>query len=726
MKIKINRSLFSISVPFFLAMPAVAQQAAEKRLDTAAKANQVQELNTVQITGKKPLVSQKDGTTILHVANSSIASNSSALEILAKAPGVHLERDGTISLNGKRGITVLIDNKPTYLSSEQVRNLLSATNGASIETIELIRNPSAKYEASGSAGLINIKLKKNEAYGTNGTLTGSAGYGNYYKSNAGIGLNYRTAKLHVFGQYDFEKLKENEKLSLTRSNTNNAEQTFFRQQGTDVYAKDNNNFKSGIDYNISEQTSLGLVAIGFINQNLNTTENTTRIGRQVNSIDSSIYSQNSGSTKYKSINYNINLRSKLDTVGGEFSADIDYSRFRSDNVYVYDNTFLDVNGNIFKPRLLFKNATPSQINIWAAKADYSKQVTTGIKVESGFKSSYVTTNNTFDYLKNTGTEFIQEPLKSNYFSYREAIQAAYMELKGEKYGITVQGGLRAELTNTSGISPGAGNTVKRSYLDLFPHLSLSRELGGNELGLSYTRRIDRPDYQSLNPFSYFADLFTYSVGNPYLNPQYTNAFDLHYTIKKIGSVSLGYSRTRDVITTTLTTDTVKKTLFIKDQNLAREQTANLVFTVPLSLTPCWQTSSNFTLYKNKYEADNLMGAAYTGGRLTFIFNTTQTFQLGKLADAELAFDYQSPQVYGTYAVRPLYGIDLGISKSVLNKQLQIKANVTDLFNTRKARISSAITNQDYQLVQKQESRVFKIGLSYSFGKKTVKGTDEKA
>jgi len=730
MKIKINCSLISISLSFFIASPCFAQDKTKKLPDSASNTEKILELNTVQVTGKKPLVTQKNGTTTLHVANSSISASSSALEILSKAPGVHVERDGSISLNGKRGITVLIDGKPTYLSTEQVRNLLSATNGATIESIELISSPSSRYEASGSAGLINIRLKKNQDYGTNGTITGSGGYGNYYKKNAGLSLNHRSEKLHLFGQYDFEHLKENELLSLNRSNSNGAAQTFFSQQGTDIYTKTNHNYKAGLDYELSKKTILGFVTTGFINRNQAESDNTTRIGQQPLSADSSIRSLSNGDTRYKSMSYNLNLKSKLDTSGQEFSADLDYSRFSSQTTWLYNNIFYNSNGTPFKPALLFKNATPSQINIWAAKADYSKQIAPGIKLQSGIKSSYVGTDNTFDYLSYTGPAFVQDLARSNNFRYNEAVQAAYSELNADKYGLTIQLGLRAELTNSKGISPrapGSGNTVKRSYLDFFPQLAVSRELSAaQEIGFSYNRRIDRPDYQSLNPFSYFADLYTYSVGNPLLNPQYANSYELHYNLKKVGSVSLGYSKTRDVITTTLNTDTVQKTLYIKDQNLAREQTVNLVFAVPLSIASWWQSSNNFTLYRNKYESDNLLGVPYTGGRLTYIFNTTQSLQLGKLADAEIAFDYQSPQVYGTYAVRPLYGMDLGLSKAVLGKQLQIKASMTDVFNTRKAVISSAIPSQDYRLVQKSESRIFKLSMSYNFGRKSIKGSEDKS
>lgn len=727
MKIKINRSLFSFCIPFFIAIPGFAQDSTKKKADSTSRINEVQELNTVQITGKKPLVTQKNGTTTLHISNSSVSSSSSALEILSKAPGVHVERDGSISLNGKRGVTVLIDGKPTYLSTEQVRNLLSATNGISIEAIELIGSPSSKYEASGAGGLINIRLKKNEDYGTNGNLTAVGGYGNYFKRNASLLINHRSSKFHFFGQYSFENLQENEILNLSRSNDNGNEQTFFRQSGTDLYAKESHNFKAGLDYNLTNKTVLGFVATGFTNKNTINTDNLTLIGQQPILPDSSIYSISNGDSRYKSLGYNLNLRSKIDTSGQELNADLDYSRFTSANTFIYNNIFYNSSGQIFKPALLFKNETPSQIDIWAAKIDYSRQLPGGIKLESGFKSSYVKTENTFAYLNNNATGFIKDIGKSNDFSYREAIQAAYSELSVQKYGLNIQAGLRAELTGSKGISPGQDNTVKRTYLDFFPHISINRELSpADEISFSYSRRIDRPDYQSLNPFSYFADLFTYSVGNPFLNPQYTSAFELSYNLKKIGNVSLGYSRTRDVITTTLITDTVKKTLYIKDQNLAREQTINLVFAVPVTFASWWQSTNNLTVYRNKYQTSNLMGLPYSAGQLTYLLNTTQTLQVGKLGDAEIAFDYQSPQIYGTYAVKPLYGMDLGLSKNILGKQLTIKASATDLFNTRKARISSAIPSQDYQLTQKTESRVFKLSMTYNFGKKTVKQNDDKS
>lgn len=694
-------------------------------LETITLAPQAQELSTVNIVRKKPFVETKNGRVILNVAGSIIASGNTALEILSKAPGVTVDKDGNISLKGRNGVDVMIDGKLTNLSREQLTELLRSTDGNAIENIELMSNPPPKYDASGSAGLINIKLKKNSNFGTNGTLTAGAGYGTFYKANGAVTLNHRTKHLNIFGNYNYVNAKEFQDVNLTRSTAAGNETTYFDQQGRNITVAKNNSYKAGIDYYINDKNTLGIVFNGYSNRNTTNNNNNTFIGHQPLQTDSSIVAVNPGRAKYQNQSYNLNYRSTLDTAGQEFSADADYSQFSSNNQIVYNNYFYTPAGVLFKNPVIYRNASPSTVKIWSGKADYVYPISAKTKLETGIKSSYVHTDNDFSFENLQNNNWENDPSRSNRFIYKEYVNAAYASLNSEFKSTSIQAGLRTELTSSEGNSPTVQSTVKRNYIDFFPNLSVNQKLSGNhDIGFSYSRRIDRPDYQSLNPFIYYNDLYTYNQGNPLLNPQYTNSFGLSYGYKKTFNVTANYSHTKDVIATTLITDTITKTILIKDQNLASQRIYDINLSMPFEITKWWNTSNNATLYYRNFNAPDLMGAAFQSGKLSYLASTMQTFTISSSINAEASANYQSAQVYGTYAVKPLYSVDLGISKSFADKRANIKLAANDVFNMMKARVSSAIPSQDYKLIQKQETRVFRLTFSYNFGSSQVKAARE--
>lgn len=686
------------------------------------------QLQTVSITGKKPLIERKNDKLIMNVANSILATGNSALEILSKAPGVTVDNNGNISLRGKAGISIMIDNKQTYLSSAQLTSLLRSTDGSAIQTIELMTNPSAKYDAAGTGGIINIRMKKNTSYGTNGTVTVGGGYGKNYKSNAGLTLNHRAKNINIFGNYNYTNNKELEDLIINRSTTADNQKTYFDQQGKHNILRKNNSYKAGIDYNLSDKSILGFMASGYVNSERTNNDINTLIGSRPFGVDSSVIADNRGKSRYRSQTYNLNYKSVIDTLGQELNADVDYSIFHNSNDITYNNYFSsNLAGVQGKAPLIFRNSTPTDVKIWAGKIDYTYPVNPKMKLETGAKSSYVSTDNNF---KSEGLQngvWVNDASSSNRFAYKEQVNAAYVNLHKEFKSTTLQVGLRSELTHSEGNSITLQSVVKRNYIDFFPSVFVNQNLSkDNEIGFSYSRRIDRPDYQSLNPFIYFADLYTFSKGNPLLNPQYANAFELTYGYMKTTNVTFGYTHTKDVMTTTTITDTIKKTLLLYEQNLASRSTTSLNVSRPVAITAWWNTNNDATLYYSRFSSPDLLGAPFKSGKLTFLINTVHTFVISPSVSAELSADYVSSQVYGTYVARPMHGIDLGISKSFADKRANLKLAVNDVFDQRKLQIRSAITMQDYNLSQKQESRVFRLTFSYNFGSSVIKGIRERS
>jgi outer membrane receptor protein involved in Fe transport len=684
-------------------------------------------LKGVEIVKQKPLIERQIDKTVLNIENSVLAAGNTALEILQKAPGVTVDKDGKISLRGKQGVNVMLDGKPTYLSADQLANLLRSTEGNAIQSIELITNPSAKYDAAGNSGIINIKLKKNRNYGTNGTASAGAGYGDNYKVNGSLNMNHREKKFNIFGNADYGFNKRFQETDIVRVNGTTTNPTYFDQTSHTDIKRTNRNYKAGIDYFINDNHTLGFFLNGYHTNGDDAAAVLTLIGDQPGKTDSSVVAPNTNLRKYTGITYNLNYKGTLDTLGQEISADMDYSRYYGKQNSVFNNMYKNASGQPLKPAYIFRNASPSTVKIWGGKVDYTLPINKEMKLDLGLKTSFVKTDNNFVFENFISNEWASDPGKSNQFLYDENINAAYANLNKKFKSTTVQLGLRLEQTNSKGNSVTDQKVVKRDYINLFPSIFINQELSkDHEVGLSYSRRIDRPDYGSLNPFVYYLDLYSFRQGNPFLKPQYTNSFEFSYSFKKSLNVTFGYSHTNDVMTDVLLTDTVKKTIFISVQNLAKQDSYNMNMSYPVQITKWWSSNNNLTVYYNKFQTPNLLGLPYKSGRTAFNLNTSQTITLNSSTKFEWSGYYQSKQVYGTLLIAPQYGIDLGASKSFLDNKLSIKFAANDIFKLQKSQITSAIPSQKYVVNEKWESQVFRLTCTYRFGSKDIKGARQRS
>lgn len=686
----------------------------------------INELESVVIAGRKSLIERYNDKTVMNVENSIVSTGNTALEVLAKMPGVTVNQDGIINIRGRSGVNVLIDGKSTYLSAEQLATRLRSLNSSEIKTIELITSPSSKYDAEGNAGLLNIKLKKNANYGTNGNIDLGFGYGKNPKSDAGISINHRNKNLNIFGNFASNNNKATENLDILRVVNGNDQNTYFHQSNTQTRSTHNNNYKAGIDYFINDKNTLGFLTTGYFNDGHDASNGLTAIGQSFTKVDSSIVADNPARNKYRNQAYNLNYKRVMDTLGQELSIDLDYAKYHSEENTIYQNSFFDQSASMYKSPAIFRNATPSLITIKAAKIDYALPLNTTTKLALGLKSSWVSTDNDFRFENLIGTDWKNDAGRSNRFIYDENINAAYATLKHEFKSTSVEIGLRTEQTNSKGNSINDNKIVKRSYFDFFPSFNINQSLNANhEIGFSYGRRIDRPDYKSLNPFVYFVDLYTFSQGNPFLNPQYTNSFQLAYNYKKTLNISLGYSITNNLIIDVLLPENEKKTLYQTVQNLDKQYAYDLTIGYPTIITKFWSMDNTLTSTYNQIKTANLGDGVYDRKKVNFMINSSHSFTLSPSTSAELSGEYASSQIYGTYAIKPYYGVDFGIKKSFFDKKLNVKLSANDVFDTRKARISSALSGLDYNLTQKQESRVYRLSLNYIFGSSSIKSTRER-
>ncbi len=674
-----------------------------------------QQLKGVSIVAQKPLIEHKIDRTVLNVENSVLAAGNSALEILQKAPGVTLDKDDNISLKGKQGVTVMIDGKLTYLSSAQLATLLRSTDGNSIQSIEIITNPSAKYDAAGNSGIINIKMKKNKSSGTNGSVILGAGYGAYPRTSESLTLNHKEGKFNFFGSYNHGDRDWYNELDIDRVVGSSNNTTFFNQKTFIKQISYHNNYRFGTDYDITKKHTIGFVVNGYFNGENNNNIANTLIGAREGVTDSLQKTYSNLHQTYKNFAFNLNDRLQLDTSGQELAIDLDYSKFNNNNIAQYNTDFFLSDGNIQRTPLSLRNQTPSVISIKTGKADYTKNIKKIGKLEAGIKLSDVQTDNDLQAQKLFGSSgYLNDTARTNRFVYTEKISAAYINLSHTFKKLSVQVGLRAENTHSNGNLITTNQVVDRNYLNFFPSLFLQESINAkNDVGFTYSRRIDRPSYDNLNPFVYYLDQYTYSQGNPFLKPQYTQSFELNYTYNKTINVSLGYSRTTDVITEVI--KTVNKASFDTQLNLQTQNAYSLNINAPFTFTKWWTGNLNFNGFYLGFKSDSLLGGNLSRGKAAFQAKALQTFSFGKGFKAELSSDYQSPLVYGVFNIRPQYAIDGGLSKSFANKKANVKLSVSDIFNTRTNNLSSNYSNTNIYIYQKRDTRVALLTLTYNFG-----------
>lgn len=687
-------------------------------------------LSEVTVTAKKPFIEQEIDRTIVNVANSIVSSGSTALEVLEKAPGVTIDRQNDqIQLKGKQGVIVMIDGKQTYLSGQEVANLLKNTPSDNIDKIEIITNPSSKYDASGNSGIINIRMKKNKNFGTNGSATLGVGYGRYEKSNASLQLNHRQGKMNTFGNYSFYHNHGFQENDISRVIGYQGKVTYFDQASNRPNWFNGHNYRAGMDYFVNTKSTVGVLVTGFFND-----------WNQANALNRSIIRNEAGEVTLRpttavtahnqrfNLTGNLNYKYDFDGKGRELTADMDYSRFTNDGTNELITSYLDNNGNQVSATEETRNTMPSDIDIWAFKSDYTHPLKNGGKWEAGVKSSYVRSDNNLIYENRQESGWMMDTSKTNRFKYLENVNAAYFNYAGKLNKKTsFQIGLRAEQTHSKGNSVTLNKVVDRNYINLFPTFFVSRQLDTNNvLNVSYSRRIDRPNYQDLNPFIFYLDPYTYQQGNPYLKPQYTNAFQLTHVYKGAFSTSLGYSRTTDVIVREVPGQIPEKNItFVTTDNLATQDNVNLTVSFPIPVFKWWRMQNNLTVFYNKYNSPYL-GSQFSVDVLAWNAYVSNSFTLGKGFSAELAAWYNSKSLYGFFVSKPMGAFSVGLQKTVFGKKGTLKLNVNDPFWLNRFRGEVKYQDINLKVNSRWESRVARLTFTYNFGNQNVKAARQRS
>lgn len=681
-------------------------------------------LQGVTVSSKKPMVEVKADRTILNVEGTINAVGNDALELLRKSPGVTVDKDDNISLSGKNGVQIYIDGKPSPLSGTDLANYLKSLQSAQIESIELITNPSAKYEAAGNAGIINIRLKKNKAFGFNGSVNAGYNIGVYSKYNGGLALNYRYKKVNIFGNYNYSRNKNESKFYLYR--TTDADSS-FDQKSVNVNENKNHGFKAGIDYYATSKSTFGIMVNGTLSDNNFNNRSETHIAYMPSKqIERLLIADNKSDGNRDNVNFNANYR-YVDTLGRELNIDADYGFYNSDNHQLQPNQIYDATGNTLLQSEIYNMYTPSEIDIYSLKVDYEQNFKKG-RLGYGGKVSYVTTDNTFQrFFENNGTSKVDH---LNNFQYEENINAVYVNYNRQFKGIMLQAGVRVENTNSTGHSVGfrydygAGiyepidSLLERHYTNAFPSAAITFNKNPmKQWSISYSRRIDRPTYQNLNPFEFNLDKYTFQRGNPNLQPQYTNTISVTNVYKYKLTTTLSYSHVDDVFSTIPKTEGTKA--FITTENVAKQNIVSLNVSMPVMYKK-YSLFFNVNSYYSHFKGD---APDYHVDQGIFSVNVyaQQTLKVAKNTTLELSGFFTSPSIWqGAFRTDALGSLDGGVQQNLFKGKATVKATFTDMFRTLRFYSTNNTTAQTIRANGSWESQQFRINFSYRFGSNQVK------
>lgn len=678
-------------------------------------------LQGVTVTARKPFIQQLPGKTVINVEAAITNAGTTALEVLEKSPGVTVDKDGNISLKGRSGILVMIDNKPAYISGTDLVNMLGSMSSNQIDVIELITNPGAQYDAAGNAGIINIKTKKTKQRGFNGTINTSYGQGRYYKSNNSLMMNYRNGNWNLFLNYSMNANKAFTDLYALRTyyKTDGSIESLLDQPSRFEGEGRNHSLRTGADYNLNRKTTLGMVLTGVHFTRRGSGNNTAVWKNETGLTDSVISTGNSSRNKFKNGGINLNLRHQFDA-RHELSADIDFVTYDIFTFQAFQNNLLAQGGY----EEAFKGDLPSQIDIFSGKADYVARFRDNLKFEAGLKSSRINTDNIAAYFYKDGGNWREDLGKTNHFLYTENIHAAYASLEKKKDRLTMQAGLRYEFTdykaNQLGNSIQKDSAFSRNYSSFFPSASINFEVDSlHQVMFSAGRRIDRPAFQILNPFLYIVNKYTYQRGNSLILPQYTWNLELSHVFKNMITTTLGYNHTNDYFSQ-LFLSNPDGTVIYTHGNFKGLQ--NVSASVSVNVSPVkWWTVTGMALYNHK-RIEGVLWKDYVATIDQMNFNINNQFRFGKNWSAELSGYYVTKHQNDIQEVlEPTGQLSAGFSKQILKNKATIRLNVRDIFYTQAMAGMTYFENSDEYFKLKRDSRVATISFTYRFGKnfKTV-------
>jgi iron complex outermembrane receptor protein len=682
------------------------------------------------VSTKRAILEVKPDRTVFNVEGTINSIGSDGISLLRKAPGVTVDNNDNISLLGRSGVIIYVDGKPLPLSGQDLSNYLQNLQAELIDRIEIVTNPGAKYEAEGNAGIIDIKLKRDKNLGANGSVNANYIQGKYPKSNISGNGNYRNKKMNLFGtagigiwkgfnRMEFESYQND--LYLEELNINRNERT-------------NANYRVGMDYFLTKKQTIGFLAGGSFSDGSSFGENRIDIAKESTpaNFDSILIAETNSVTPRNNQTYNLNYRYD-DGKNRTVNIDADYGFYKNENRRDQSNVYYDGAEQNQLSTLLNSFDAPTQIDIATFKIDYEQNLFGG-KFGIGSKLSRITSENTFLVYEGIGEKRTLNLNRSNQFDYDENVYAGYVNFNRsitKKWNVNA--GLRAEQTDARGDLTPFKEELKEpavilNYLSWFPSAGLTFQMKPkHSFSFNYGRRINRPDYNVLNPFENQLSELSFEKGNPNLKPEIVNNLEIGYTFAYKYNFKIGYSLTEDQITRLIgPDDRDPRASFIKWDNLATQTVWSFNASMPFDIMKNWSAYFNLSGSHIDNQADYGDGAVVDLQAFTYSIYQQHTIDLPFKIKGEISGYYSGPGIWGgVFAYESSWSLDLGLQRKFFHDRINIKLSASDIFYTSGWEGVSIFDGLESYGNGKWDSRRLSLNVSYRFGNENVKSRKRK-
>lgn len=701
----------------------ISQRLADIQLGDIKLKPKASALQGVEVTGERALITNNLDKKVIAVDKSMAIGGGTATDVMENVPSVTVDSEGNVSLRGNSNVTLLVDGKPASQAGLSSSDLLNQIPASSIESVEVITNPSVRYDPEGTTGIINLVLKKKALQGFNGMVSATAGTGDKY--NGSLALNYRHSRFNAFVNFDIRKHNMTRGGESTRTSNLAGAQSVLEQDETGDMFRNNYRISGGFDYffntrnNITVSVAKRDMAFGFDGDLSNTTKTGDLLTRSFNRFSTSERS-------IDSYEYTLSYKHLYQQKGREFTNDIIFNDNAMTSEAFIDQQEYDIlTGEPANAPLKQYNTSGNENKMLTLQGNYVYPMENGSRLEAGYKADVRDINMDYDYQNFIGNEWVSEPTLRNNYDYQEQIYAAYAVYANSWKKLKYQGGLRLEQVFTHSVYELGDKDVKTDYTSLYPSFHSQYDLGKNrELQLSYSRRVRRPSPREMNPYYDFSDSLNIRTGNPLLKPEYANSVELgllQYFDRNSVTVSLFYRNTNngvEDISYRLSEDPEYKdqivdslVLLNKPFNISKSSNYGLEVVGTLNPTTWLRTNANVSFYRavnNPLPEFGIEGS----DRFSWTARLNMTFNVWKDGSFQLIGNYNSPRREVQELDEARYFADASFRQDLFKKKLSVSLRLTDIFNTRSW--DETTFGRDFTTVssRRHESRVLYLGLQY--------------
>ncbi len=680
-------------------------------------------LTEVAVYIKKPLLEQKIDRLVINVASSITSAGNTALEVLERSPGVIVDhQNNSIAMNGKSGVVLMINGKISRAPVSAVMQLLESMPSGNIEKIELITTPPANLDAEGNAGYINIVLKENNNIGTNGSFSGTIGYGKGLVTQAAVNVNHRKGKINLYGDLSYSRIRKPLPVDAYSVISNNGVETKTTFTTDRVETIPNVNGRAGIDIELSKKTMLGVLFSGYNNKYQQTEHNISSITKD-GVLDTTIHHYNNEINHWYSLTGNINLQHNFNE-NDKLVFNVDYMYYKNNQPVNYQSVYYDGNSHYVYEEY-FRSGKKTPMSFWIFAADYSKKIGNNLSLDAGLKETISMFDNDISFDRLIQNEWVRDDSLSAKYTLKENYSAAYTSLNA-KLGKRTEAklGLRYEYTNSNLGTVEQKNIVDRHYGNLFPSFFITHKINDNNaIDFSYSRRITRPTFSDLAPFTYYANANTLLTGNPALQPAISDNFKAGYTFKSY-LLSVSYSKEDNSIAKFQPhSDSLTNKMVLSAENLNNQKTVSVILFLPFNVTKWWVMQLSVTGLWQQVSA-TYKGNPISVEQMNYRINGSQRFTLPKDFSIELSGYYQSKFLAGIYEVSGFGSLDVGIKKKLSGRGGAFTLNAINILNTSlfKAQVNIPEHNLVTGVKINFSQPTIKLTYTRNFGKEKLRAT----